>query len=275
MADALAAAVANVAAEAGALAMRHWRTDFRRWEKAPGDPVSQVDLDVNALLRARLSALLPEAGWLSEETADRPDRLACDRVWVVDPIDGTRDYIRGRAGWAVSVALVEHGRPVIGVLDAPARGEVWTARAGAGAFRNCVSIHVAERHDIVGARVPSDGLARADRDLAPVAKPNAIALRIAMVAAGEADLVATLRWGHEWDIAAAVLIAAEAGATVSDALGGVLTFNTASAEAFGVLATAPGIHAAAIERLAERAAAILGRETPRLATPTSSRPLDT
>lgn len=262
-ADRLTAAVAAVAAEAGALAMRQWRTDFRRWEKAPGDPVSQVDLDVDALLRERLSALLPDAGWLSEETTDHPDRLTCERVWVVDPIDGTRDYIRGRAGWAVSIALVEHGRPVIAVLDAPARGEVWTARAGAGAFRNGVPLRVAERSTLAGARVPSDGLARADRDLVPVAKPNSIALRIAMVAAGEADLVATLRWGHEWDIAAAVLIAAEAGAAVSDALGAKLAFNTRSAEAFGVLATAPGLHAAAVERLAGRAAAIRAREPDR------------
>jgi myo-inositol-1(or 4)-monophosphatase len=92
-----------------------------------------------------------------------------------------------------------------------------------------------------------------------VAKPNSIALRIAMVAANEADLLATIRWGNEWDIAAAVLIASEAGATVSDALGRPLDFNTPAAEAFGVLATVPGIHVAAVERLAERAAAGIKR----------------
>lgn len=74
-----------------------------------------------------------------------------------------------------------------------------------------------------------------------------------MVAADEADLVATLRWGYEWDVAAAALIAAEAGATVTDAFGAPLAFNTPRAQAFGVLATAPGIHAAAVERLSERA----------------------
>src|SRR3546814_7997524 len=77
------------------------------------------------LLHKRLSPLDPEAGWRSEEPADNRDRLDKARVWVVDPIDGTRDYVRGRAGWAISVALVEHGRPVIGVLNAPARGEHW------------------------------------------------------------------------------------------------------------------------------------------------------
>lgn len=254
MADSgLVDAVTAVAREAGALALRHWRTDFHRWEKGPNDPVSQVDLDVNTLLHARLTALLPDAGWLSEETADNADRLACGRVWVVDPIDGTRDYIRGRDGWAVSVALVEQGRVTIGVLDAPARGDVWRAALGHGATRNGAAIQVGDRAVFSGSRVPSDGLPKADRDLVAVAKPNSIALRIAMVAADEADLVATLRWGYEWDIAAAALIAAEAGATVTDAFGAPLAFNTPRAQAFGVLATTPGIHAAAVERLSERA----------------------
>ena len=130
------------------------------------------------------------------------------------------------------------------------------ATAGHGAFCNGDPVRIAERHALAGARVPADQLPAVDRDLTMVAKPNSIALRIAMVAAGAADLLATLRWGNEWDIAAAVLIAREAGASVSDALGQPLTFNTPKAEAFGVLATTPGIHAAAVERLAERARAI-------------------
>ncbi|WP_294331234.1 3'(2'),5'-bisphosphate nucleotidase CysQ [uncultured Sphingomonas sp.] len=248
----LAAEIAAIAAEAGRHAMARWQSDFARWEKAPGNPVCAVDLEVDALLRDRLGALLPDAGWLSEETVDNADRLALSRLWVVDPIDGTRDYLRGRPGWAVSIALVEDGQPVIGVLDAPARGEVWTARAGAGAWRNGVALRAAERAELPGARVPADQLPKVDRDLVMVPKPNSIALRIAMIAAGDADLVATLRWGHEWDIAAAVLLAREAGAAVTDALGQALGFNTPAGEAYGVLATTQGIHAAAVARLADR-----------------------
>lgn len=251
----LASEVAAIAAEAGALAMRRWDTDFRRWEKVPGSPVCDVDLEVDALLRARLGALLPDAGWLSEETADSAERLARSRLWVVDPIDGTRDYLRGRPGWAVSIALVEDGAPVLGVLDAPARREVWTAASGEGAWRNGARLRAGDRAALAGSRVPADQLPQIDRDLVMVAKPNSIALRIAMVAADEADLLATIRWGNEWDIAAAVLIAGEAGAKVSDALGRPIAFNTPQAEAFGVLATVPGIHAAALERLRERAEA--------------------
>ena len=240
------------------MAFARWRTDFRRWEKSPGSPVCEVDLDVDRMLKARLTALLPDAGWLSEETADNADRVACRRVWVVDPIDGTRDYIRGRPGWCVSVALVEDGRPLLGVLDAPARDEVWRAAAGAGATLNGAPLRAGGRTDLIGARVPVDALPKADRDLAAVEKPNSIALRMAMVAADRADLVATLRWGNEWDIAAAVLVAAEAGAAVSDAVGRPLAFNKPDPRAFGVLVAAPGIHAAAVARLSDRARAAMG-----------------
>jgi myo-inositol-1(or 4)-monophosphatase len=254
----LADAIAAIAREAGAMALARWRTDFERWEKAPGNPVCEVDLAVDRLLHERLTALLPDAGWLSEETADNADRLACRYLWVIDPIDGTRDYIRGRPGWCVSIALVEDGLPVVGVLEAPARDEHWRAVAGAGATLDGVPINVGTRDRLPGARVPVDALPKADRDLLAVEKPNSIALRIAMVAADRADLVTTLRWGNEWDIAAAALIAAEAGATVTDALGAPLAFNKPDPRAFGVLISAPGIHVAAQERLAERAKVALG-----------------
>ena len=143
------------------------------------------------------------------------------------------------------------------MLAAPARDEIWTAELGKGAWRNGKPIRVSPRTEFSGARVPADSLPRVDSDLVMVAKPNSIALRIAMVAAGEADLLATLRWGREWDIAAAALIAQEAGATVTGALGQPLTFNTYSGEAFGVLAATPGIHSAAVERLRERAMAVV------------------
>lgn len=259
MPETLLDAVSAIAREVGAMAHGRWQGEVRQWEKAPGHPVCDVDLAADDMLRERLMALDPEAGWLSEETADDAERLTRVRVWVVDPIDGTRDFLRGRAGWAVSVALVEGGRPLIGVLDAPARNEHWLAQAGSGAWRNGTPLSVSPRALLSGARVPADSLARPDHDLVAVHKPNSIALRIGMVAAGEADLVATLRWGKEWDIAAAALIAQEAGATVTDALGRPLRYNSTRGDAFGVLATTPAIHEAAIARLADRAAVGSGR----------------
>jgi len=248
-------AVSAAAREAGQVAMARWRGEFAHWDKVPGEVVCDLDLELDALLIERLGGIDPEAGWLSEETVDSAERLLVPRVWVVDPIDGTRDFVRGRRGWSVSVALVEGGRSIIGVLDAPARGEHWAAALGDGATLNGATIRASDRQTLSGARVPADVLPRADSDLVMVEKPNSIALRMAMVARGEADLLAAMRWGHEWDIAAAALIAEEAGATVTDALGRKLRFNSTKGEMFGVLACAPGIHAAAVERLASRAAA--------------------
>lgn len=224
------------------------------WEKTPGNPVCAADMAVDAFLKQELGALLPAAGWLSEETADDPARLARDLVWLVDPVDGTRDFLRGRAGWAVSVALLSAGRPLIGMLEAPAHGERWEAEAGRGAWRNGVALAASSRTRLSGSRVPADTLPRIDADLVPVPRPNSIALRIAMVAADEADLCATLRWGYEWDIGAATLIAREAGAAVTDAFGQALAFNKRDPRAFGVLVAAPAIHGDAVARLAGRAA---------------------
>ncbi len=243
-----------IAREAGALALGKWRGVVATSRKPDGSIVSEVDHAIDALLKTRLRALDPDAGWLSEETADNAERLLIPRVWIVDPIDGTRDFVRGRLGWAVSIAYAEGGRVTLGVLDAPARGEHWASEAGRGAFLNGTKLSCSARSALAGARVPADMLAPLDADLTMVDKPNSIALRMAMVAAGEADLLASIRWGYEWDVAAAALIAQEAGACVSDALGNPLRFNSTKGEAFGVLATAPGIHAAAVRRLAARAA---------------------
>ena len=186
--------IAEVAAEASAYALARWRTDFARWEKAPGNPVCQVDIDVNNLLRERLTALAPDAGWLSEETVDDAVRLNHRRCWVVDPIDGTRDYIRGREGWAVSIALVDGEQPVAAVLDAPALGEVWRAETGKGATLNGEPISHSGRAVFIGARTPTDTLPSIDADLVAVTKPNSIALRIAMVAAGRHGSICENCW---------------------------------------------------------------------------------
>ncbi len=247
--------------EAGAIALAGWPGDGHApdvWDKSPDNPVSSLDLAVDDFLKRELQALLPSAGWLSEETADAPHRLGGDLVWLVDPIDGTRDFIRGRDGWAISVALVNSSRPLFGYLHAPARrrdegGEFWHGEAGKGSWRNGERLVASARGKLPGARVPAWQLAKEDADLTIVHQPNSIALRIAMVAAGEADLVATLRWGFEWDIAAAGLIAREAGAAVTDAFGDPLNYNKRDPKAFGVLVSAPAIHSAAVERLSGRA----------------------
>jgi myo-inositol-1(or 4)-monophosphatase len=248
--------------EAGRIALSAWPGDGHAvdvWNKLDTSPVSAADIAVDTFLKRELKALLPSAGWLSEETIDAPARLDRSLIWLVDPIDGTRDFVRGRTGWAVSVALVSAGRPLIGCLFAPVRrrdegGELWHAEAGHGAARNGERLRASSRVALAGARVPAKALPKEDAELlVMVDQPNSIALRIAMVAADEADLVATLRWGFEWDIAAAGLIAREAGAAVTDAFGQPLNYNKRDPRAFGTLISSPAMHAAAVEHLAARA----------------------
>ena len=255
------AAVIAVVEEAADLALHRWRDGAvpaaKVWEKSKGDPVSEIDLAVDALLKERFAVILPEAAWLSEETADDPVRLGANLVWLVDPIDGTRDYIRGRSGWCVSVALVQNGAPVFAIMAAPAQAKTWIAHAGQGVACNGERLSASMRRDFTGSRVPTDALSQIDHDLTIVEKPNSIAMRMTMVACDRADLVATLRWGHEWDVAAAHLVAQEAGAVVTNALGAPILYNKLDPKDFGLICSAPGIHDAAVERLAERAERIL------------------
>lgn len=240
--------------EAGALALRDFRegrqASTRSWSKNGGSPVSDADLAVDRLLRERLGALLPQAGWLSEETADDPSRLDCPLVWIVDPIDGTRAFLKGRDSWCISVALVEKGRPSIAALHAPRMGQYFSALPGQGATMNGQRISASSRAAMEGARKPAYKLHPDESALVAVSCPNSIALRIAMVANDEADVISTTRWGFEWDIAAAHLIAEEAGAKVTDIAGHAIRFNQPKPEVLGVLAAAPGIHSAICEMMA-------------------------
>ncbi len=254
-------AAINAVREAGDLAFAAWREGAAPatgvWEKSKGHPVSETDLAVDALLKQRLGDLAPNIGWLSEETVDHPDRLSMSRQWLVDPIDGTRDFIRGRSGWCVSVALVEGSEAVFAAMYAPVTKQLWVAHKGEGTTCNGKRLFASSREEFVGARVPTDALPKADRDLEMVHKPNSIAMRMTMVACDRADLVATLRWGHEWDIAAAHLIAEEAGATVTYSKCQPILYNQRKPLDFGLICCAPGIHSAVVERLSGRAARIL------------------
>jgi myo-inositol-1(or 4)-monophosphatase len=253
-------AVIAATQQAAALAFTSWRDgavpDTRVWEKSKNNPVSDIDMAVDALLTDRLRRILPDAAWLSEETVDDPARLDARLLWLVDPIDGTRDYVRGRDGWCVSVALVADGLPVFAVMAAPAQAKLWVAASGEGVTCNGEILTCSMREDFVGSRVPADDLPKIDRDLVTVTKPNSIAMRMTMVACDRADLVASLRWGNEWDVAAAHLVAQEAGAVVTDALGNSIIYNKREPLDFGLICCAPGIHEAAVERLAARASSI-------------------
>jgi myo-inositol-1(or 4)-monophosphatase len=205
------------------------------WDKDDHSPVTAIDLAVDELLKARLGALDPKAGWLSEETADRPERLAASRVWVVDPIDGTRALLEGLPEYCVSVALVsDGGRPVLGIIANPSTGQRFHALTGQGAWDD----H-GRRLQVAGA-VPESGVrllvSRSEmgrgmwREFGAAMTVEAcsgLAWKMARVACGEADATLTPWRRSEWDAAAGDLILAEAGGWSADLVGQALNYNQA------------------------------------------------
>src|SRR3954451_8980236 len=127
-----AALLKDTVQQAGALALSLFRTELKNWTKGASSPVSEADIEVNDLIEQRLRVATPDYGWLSEESADDAARLGQRLVWVVDPIDGTRNYLAGKEDWCVSVALVENGSPLLAALYAPAHDEFFFAARGQG-----------------------------------------------------------------------------------------------------------------------------------------------
>jgi myo-inositol-1(or 4)-monophosphatase len=248
----LAAAVTKVAAE---MALGHFNSRSEWWEKAPGDPVGVADLEVDAYIKAALIGARPDDGWLSEETADTADRLEKRRVWLVDPIDGTRDFVRGRTGWAISVALAVDGEVAVAALAAPARGQLFVAARGQGASCNGLPLRVSALESLVGVRLPMDA-ANLTAPFWPspwpgavVERPNSLALRMAKLAGDEADAWVEGRSIWEWDVAAASLILAEAGGVATDRHGAALSFNKPSPTFQGIAAATPALHLEVLARL--------------------------
>jgi len=237
----------EAAREAGALALKQ-RTPGLTIEKKPdGSPVTSADLAVDAFLTEALRSARPDYGWLSEETADNPDRLNAERVFMVDPIDGTRAYIRGKPWFVVSLAVVEHHRPVAAAIFAPALDELYLATCGGGATLNAQPIRASARDQLEDASMLGDAkmfghpawtqpwprMRFHDR--------NAIAYRMALVAAGVFDAAVAMSPKHEWDLAAGVLIAEEAGAAARDHKGRPLVFNTPRALCPSLVCAAPAL----------------------------------
>jgi myo-inositol-1(or 4)-monophosphatase len=241
--------------EAGALAMQHFRTEVRVWEKPGGTPVSDADMAVNALIHARLREARPDYGWLSEETEDDTARLGCRRVWVVDPIDGTRAFLQGVAHFCHAVALVEDGRPIAAALFNPAVDEFYEAVTGEGAKLNGRPIQVSDRQDIAGCRMAAFGpMFRNPRWPEPwpdmdIIQRDSVAYRLALVASGDADAALGLNTKNDWDLAAADLIVCEAGGRVSSHTGQPLLYNGVQPRHPSFLAAGPGLYTGLFDRI--------------------------
>lgn len=249
----------GAAVAAGEIAMRHFRSDLKSWDKAGGlGPVSEADLEVDAMLTATLRAARPDHGWLSEETEDDLVRLSHDRVFIVDPIDGTRAFIAGETGFSHALALSVDGVIRAGVVHLPARGETYWAAEGCGAWKDGVRIAPSRCADADAARLlasrPHLGAEHWPGG-APAGKPHlrsSLAWRLCLVAAGDFDGMLTLRPAWEWDVAAGDLIVREAGADVTDKDGARAVYNDEDPRVPGMVAAPRALHRALMDRLAPR-----------------------
>lgn len=244
-------AMREAAREAGDIANVFFRpgkqTTARIWSKSGGSPVTEADVAVDAFLKIRLSSLLPEAAWLSEETADNPIRLEKRLVWVVDPIDGTRAFLSGHRDWSVSIALLLDGEPHLGIVYGPALDAFYEGRAGQGAFLNDVPITVSPAPDLRGSRVAGpqpliDALTRESGVMQLVPKIPSLALRIARIAAGEVDIGLVSGNARDWDIAAADLILREAGGVLSGFSGVPPVYNRRDPVHGELMGSSCGLH---------------------------------
>jgi myo-inositol-1(or 4)-monophosphatase len=245
----------EAAREAASLALSYRGRRIAHERKPDGSVVTEADKAVDSLLAARLKDARSDYGWLSEESLENERRLSARRVWILDPIDGTRDFLHGGDGWTVALCLAEDGRPVLSAVVNPVRGEFYEARAGMGAFLNGKRISASAHGELSGARLAVSPTALAKgtwKQPWPGAVPAGVTAsiyRLALVASGHVDAYFALNPKWEWDIAAGALLVSEAGGTVTGKTGAPLTFNSAGAKVASMVAAAPGLHRLLIERL--------------------------
>lgn len=251
MPEADLALLVEAAEEAGRIARRFWRARPKAWDKPDGEgPVTEADIAIDRMLRERLLTARPGYGWLSEETEDDPARQEADRVFIVDPIDGTLAFMAGEEGFSHALAVAEGGRVTAAVVFLPMAGKLYTAGVGAGAFLNGARLAPVPRGRLEGARVLAASAALAGAHWpggVPAVERHfraSLAHRLCLVADGSFDAVLTFRPCWEWDVAAGSLIAAEAGIVASGPSGEALRFNAVPPLAPGLLVAAPALHEA-------------------------------
>jgi myo-inositol-1(or 4)-monophosphatase len=224
-------ALLEEAAEAAAtVALAYFKQEQQVWTKEGGSPVSEADYAVDRKIAEVLRGARPDYGWQSEEGAEDPERLGRVRVFVVDPIDGTRAFLAGGKEWTISIAVVEDEMPVAAVLVGPAMAVSFTATAGGGAFRNGARLVPSRKDTTIGARFASSRrYAKAVAEGGSGHPPryvHSLAYRLALVASGEIDVAIAKANARDWDLAAADLLVHEAGACLADLSGRKVRYNT-------------------------------------------------
>jgi len=258
----------RAAREAGSTIMAMFGKEYHIEEKSKGNPVTAADFAANNKIQEIIHGRFPLDGWLSEESSDDLKRLSASRVWVIDPIDGTKEFIEGIPQFAVSIGLAIDRRPVLGVVYNPAQEKFYKAAAGLGATLNGQPIRVSQRAEVEGAALLVSRSEPRKRfqpfaDLCRVQSIGSIAFRLALVAGGEGDGTLTFRSLREWDVCAGVAIVEQAGGIVIDGEGERLTFNRQDTFCSGMVAANPPLARRLHAMLTKALAGKLEPEPPR------------
>ena len=217
---------------AGEILLRYYGGNYDLSDKGEGNPVTSADLEADACLKKILLGAYPEYGWLSEETADDARRLQKQRVWIVDPMDGTKEFVQQIPEFAVSIALVEGGIPVVGAIFNPAAAELLVATEGGGTFLNGKRVYCTESNHLTDATLIVSRSEEKRGEVAPfqdkvaeVKAVGSVAYKLAQVAAGMGDLNVSVQPKNEWDVCAGDLLVREAGGEMLDLEGCVRLYN--------------------------------------------------
>ena len=236
---------------AGEILRGYWKREgLKVGSKGHDNPVTAADLEADRAIKKLLRDPFPAYGWLSEETADNDDRLKCRRVWIVDPLDGTKEFINGIPEFAVAIALIEDGVPVLGVTYNPIKREMYWSARGVGCHLNTRRVRVTrtrtlERATVLASRSETArGEWQVFHGTMKVSPTGSVAYKLAMVAAGKADATFTRSPKSEWDIASGAALVAEAGGTITDIRGRALRFNQRDVKLEGLIADNTILHAA-------------------------------
>ncbi len=227
----------------------------KMWSKPGGSPVTEIDLALDDLLRTRLMAARPDYGWLSEESPDDRSRLACNRTFIVDPLDGTASFIKGKPEFGIAVALAEAGTVIAGVMYNPITEELFDASYGNGARLNGAPIRTSSAASLEQARILAPKTFFSSRTWPSpwpamhIDQRGALTYRLALVAAGKFDGTASLGLKNEWDIAAGAILISEAGGRATDPWNEKLRFNQPDPRVPGLVAAGAKLHPLLIERL--------------------------
>jgi myo-inositol-1(or 4)-monophosphatase len=247
-----AALLIEAVRDAGALALTLFQQNVRNWSKSDGSVVTEADLQIDRFLKTRLHDERLSYGWLSEETPDSAERLGCDHLWIVDPIDGTTAFVNKGTEWCVGVALVQNDRPILSAIYRPMVDELYFGAVGVGAFCNGLPMKVRDSAELEGTEIMATGKAKSHLLNSGVIASKTympLLMRLAYVASGKTDITMSFGNKNDWDLAAGDLLVQESGGRVSTLDGEPMTYNKPEPWQNGMVAAGLERHSAVMVQL--------------------------